>query len=530
MHAGDEHEHETRRLQQSEERFRLLYERSPLPYQSLDADGCFLEVNHAWLNILGYTREEVIGQWFGQFLLPAQRALFLERFPQFKAYGEVNGVEFEMVHKDGHHITASFEGKIGYDDNGDFLQTHCIFQDITERKRMEAELLQAKADAEAASQAKSQFLTHMSHEIRTPMSAIIGITDLLHDTPMAATQQELLTALRVSADSLLLLINDILDFARIEVGKLELHPTEFSPAQTITDIVNTLSLRAREKQLAMLCTIARDIPPLVVGDAARLRQIVINLLGNAIKFTEQGQIQVVAEVVAQSSRQITVDIAVIDTGTGIPAADQQRIFEVFAQAGSDAAHQGGSGLGLAISSQLAELMGGRIWVESAEGIGSAFHLVVPFDIPVTQHHTGATSPTEDPQCKGNSHHRGLRILLAEDNLINQKVAMRMLEKNGHTVMIAQDGQEALQLLQHQTFDLILMDVKMPVMDGLETTITIRRQEKVTGAHIPIIALTANVVSGDEEECLRVGMDGYLAKPFRMRDLNMIIDSMVTLAI
>jgi signal transduction histidine kinase/ActR/RegA family two-component response regulator len=419
-----------------------------------------------------------------------------------------------------------------------FLQMYVanldLHKEISVRHKAEDELREATAAAQAANRAKAEFLANMSHEIRTPMNGILGMTELALESQLTAEQRECLQMTKSSAESLLTIINDILDFSKVDAGKLEMESVDFDLKDTLVQIAKTFAQRAAAKDLHLVCVIRPDVAEFVTGDPTRLRQIIVNLLSNALKFTDQGKIVLRVESEPSASALGLLHFSVQDTGIGIAREKQELIFKAFEQAdGSTTRKFGGTGLGLTISGRLVQLMGGTIWVESQVGVGSTFHFTVcfgkarkprpspPLDAPAAiSNPAEAILLTPRPLRAERS---ALRILLAEDNLVNQRLAVRLLEKRGHRVALAATGRQALAALAHDRFDLVLMDVQMPEMDGLETTAAIREEEKKSGFHLPIIAMTAHSMRGDRERCLVAGMDGYVAKPVTSGELFAAIE-------
>ncbi len=389
-----------------------------------------------------------------------------------------------------------------------------------ELQRLNDELTGAKEKAESGSRAKSEFLANMSHEIRTPMNGILGMIEVMLDAGTMPEQSESLMIIKDSAEALLTIINDILDFSKIEAGKLDVDLVPFDIRECVAGTVRLLSVRAGQKGLKLVCDIHPGVPRRIHGDPLRLRQVLLNLLGNAVKFTDSGSVSVEVSAVSREDGR-EVEFAVRDTGMGIPREKQDSIFQAFAQAdGSMTRRFSGTGLGLTICSRLVEMMGGKIRVESRPGHGSCFR----FNIPATAPAFDEPSPAKSPAvlaAPGDPH--SLRILVAEDHPVNQQIVLRMLENYAHHAVIAGNGREVLQALTQGPFDLILMDVQMPIMNGLEAAQAIRRTERGSGRHIPIVAMTAHAMKGDRELCLQSGMDGYLSKPVRIRELLEALD-------
>jgi two-component system, sensor histidine kinase and response regulator len=634
-----------------------LIESSPVGIVAIGTDDAIQMCNPAFEKLFQYHEEDILEKPLVELLAnPNFREEIASNIKRLRQ-GESTHIVTRRRKRDGTLVDVeAYSVPLSID--GIRTGAVLLYQDITERKQAEEALLRAKEAAESANRAKSEFLANMSHEIRTPMNGIMGMTELVLDTQLDAEQRNYLNLAKVSADSLLSLINDVLDYSKIEAGKLEIDSIDFNLGDSLGDTMKTLSLRAHQKGLELAFEIEPAVPDALVGDPGRLRQIIINLVGNGIKFTEQGEVVVYVTTESRTPDQIELHFTVADTGIGIPLDKQASIFEAFNQAdGSMTRRYGGTGLGLSISSRLVDLMGGRIWVESEPGKGARFHFTVRFglqkapartivprdpetlrdmrvlvvDDNATNRHIliktlenwrmqptavesgakaivtlgeaaglGRTFPlilldAQMPEMDGfavaesikrnpdwkaatvmmlsSAGQRGdavrcrelgvaayltkpirpselldailtalgtrtrgdtpdslitrhslrenrshLRILLAEDNPVNQLLALRLLEKQGHLVTVAANGRKALEALENATYDVVLMDVQMPEMDGLEATRAIREKEKTTGGHIPIVAVTAHAMKGDEDRCLAAGMDLYLTKPLRTQEL------------
>jgi PAS domain S-box-containing protein len=493
---------------------RSLIESNIDALMTTDPSGIITDVNKQMEALTGCTRDELIGAPFkGYFTDPDRAEAAINLVLSDK---KVTDYELTACARDGKRTVVSYNATTFYDRERTLQGVFAAARDVTERKRVELELKQAKAVAESASRTKSDFLASMSHEIRTPMNAIMGIADLLAKTTLSAEQDKYVQIFRRAGDNLLNLINDILDLSKVEASQLELEQTGFSLTDLLDKVMEMVALRAQEKGLTLVC----EVDPTVVntdlvGDPTRLRQVLLNLLGNAIKFTESGEVALRIKHDDDASVPTALRFAISDTGIGIPAHKLNRVFERFTQADTSTTRRfGGSGLGLTISKRLVELMGGHIWVESQVEVGSIFSFAVPFEIWIAS--TGPSAPIgTSPELPLPP----LRILLAEDSPDNCTIAVAYLEDTPYAVDIAENGAIACEMFSAGGYDLVLMDRQMPVMDGLTATRKIRAWEMANHrAPTPIIALTASALKGDREKCLAAGCTAFLTKPIRQEVL------------
>ncbi|KAF0102924.1 MAG: multi-sensor hybrid histidine kinase [bacterium] len=478
-----------------------------------DAQGNITYANQRFCDISGYSREELLGRNHRLLKSGAHDEEFYRDLWSTISGGETWVGEICNRAKDGrlYWVLATISPMLGED--GLPSQFIAIRADISRIKDAESALVKAKENAENANRAKSEFLANMSHEIRTPMNGVLGMLALTLESPLTAEQREYLELARTSADSLLHIINDILDFSKIEAGYLDIHEEAVELRALLDELGRLHGARCREKGLEFAVEVDATLPATLLLDPVRMRQVLNNLLGNAIKFTASGGVTLSAKRLGYGMR-----IAVRDTGIGIPRDKQAKVFEAFAQAdGSITRRFGGTGLGLSITSRLVRLMGGLIGVESEPDVGSEFYFLLPISEPkAAERVTSADGAPESME------RRALRILLAEDNLINQKLAVTLLSREGHRVEVVADGLAAVKAAQAASFDVVLMDMQMPELDGVGAARAIRAAEPL-GARLPIIALTANAFDEDRDACLAAGMDGFLSKPIKREALLAAID-------
>ena len=505
----------------------VLLESSPTALYLKDRNGRFLRFNRAFENLMEIDRSEWVGRCSVDLYGADALAADSERDRELFDNGVTQMFEASFVQR---RSGATRQGlyRIAPITNtaGEVTAMVANIVDITERAGIENALRRATRHAEAASKAKSEFLANMSHEIRTPMNGVIGMTELMLDTPLDEVQREYLGVVKTSAQSLMVILNDLLDFSKIEAGKLDIESVPFNLADLVSETLKVLRPRAAQKGLTVSLALAAGLPTTVRSDPGRLRQILTNLGDNAIKFTPSGSVHVTLDSTPAGDGSLNLQLSVRDTGIGIEPEKQQRIFEAFSQADTSTTRQfGGTGLGLTICSRLAKLMGGKIWLESEPHRGSVFHVSLPvLAVSAAPLHAADPATTLAPPKPPMP---SLKVLLAEDNPVNQMVVTTQLRKWGHTVETAENGEQAVALFSAQRWDLVLMDVQMPVMSGLEAARLIRQQEP-EGQHTPIIAMTANAMARDRQACLDAGMDEHLPKPCSAATLAAFIERFVRL--
>ena len=518
-----ERERISQALANSEERFELAMRGANDGLWDYDLINQRVYFSPRWKSMIGHEEHEVgttPDEWTSRLHPDDRDAAVGVLEAHLAGMTDAFEVVFRFRHKDGHYLWILSRGMAVRDDEGRPTRVVGTHIDISARKAIEADLVKAKEHAESANKAKSEFLANMSHEIRTPMNGVLGMINLALDTPLSDEQREYLGMARASADSLLYIINDILDFSKIEAGRLDVHPEDTDLTDLVDDLIRLHRLPCEQKGLVLQCEWGPDVPRQLLLDPVRLRQVLVNLLGNAIKFTPAGGIVLSIRRLGQGLR-----FAVRDTGIGIPIDKQAKIFEAFSQAdGSITRRFGGTGLGLSISYRLVGLMGGAMSMTSEPGVGSEFSFLLPIDLAKP----GAAAATPAAVAAPTDTGRGLRILLAEDNPINRKLATTLLGRDGHHVTTVEDGQAAVDAVEDGDFDLLLMDMEMPGMNGLDATRMIRARER-GGRRLPILALTANVMATHKESCLAAGMDGFIGKPIRREELLEAIRSVLATA-
>jgi PAS domain S-box-containing protein len=480
-----------------------------------DFQGYFRRLNPAWEETLGYPLQELLSRPYVDFVHPDDRNATSEEAKSNTTGEGTLLFENRYRRKDGSYRWLAWKTAPLVEEG----LIYAIARDVTDQKQAALELLQARETAEAASRAKSEFVANMSHEIRTPINAVLGLTDLVLRTSLEPRQQDYLRKVKLAADALLQLVDRILDFTKLEASRLELEAAPFVLPELLEQVSAIVAEKARQKGLGFRVQCDAGVPPRLVGDVQRLRQVLINLLSNAVKFTAAGEVCLSVahdDAAADATARCRLRFAVRDTGIGLSAAQVARLFQPFTQAGASTSRKyGGTGLGLAISKRLTEAMGGELSVESAPARGSTFRMKLPLEaLPDTLAAVPAATAAAPPVPLAG------KVLLVEDNLVNRMLAVAMLDKLGIAVTEADDGLAALRHLEASRFDLVLMDCQLPVMDGFEATREIRARERGASApRTPIIAVTANALSGDSERCLQAGMDGYLAKPYTLENLR-----------
>lgn len=495
-------------LQEQLHRTRELIEAIPVPVYLKDVDGRYMTFNKAFETFFGVTRDDLLGKKVSDLFARRDDVDFhMTRDAELLASGGSQTYDATVADGEGRTRYTIYRKAALTRQDGAITGLLGTIIDISDRKETERALIHAKLAAESASRAKSEFLANMSHEIRTPLNGIIGMTDLVLDSQLDAEQLEHLQIVKASADSLLTIINDVLDFSKIEAGKLLIENIPFDPAKAVSDTLKTLALRAHQKGLELLSDIPADLPRSLMGDPGRMRQILVNLLGNAVKFTEQGEIEVALRVTERTMNAVTLEVSVRDTGIGVSADKQQEIFQAFSQEDTSTTRRfGGTGLGLSICNRLVELMGGKIWVESSAGCGSTFKFTLPLQVD--------TREAAAPAVAGL---RGRRILIVDDNEVNRRVLCGMLEKQGVVATAVADGASAIKLFETTApADCVILDAQMPDMDGFAVAERLLAMPACRG--IPLLMLSSGAMRGDAQRCRELGLAGYLSKPVAADEL------------
>ncbi len=517
-------------LRASEERYRSLFDCADDVIYSHDLAGRLTALNRAGERLLGYPRYEALGRDIEDVLRPVERDELRDLICSQLAGTSPVPCELTAQTSSGRLVPLEITARLLFED-GRPIGLMGIARDITERKRWEQELWRknqeleaALAEARAATEAKSRFLANMSHEIRTPMNGIVGMADLLLGSELDGEQRESAEAVRKSADALLQIIGDILDFSKIEAGKMRLRPVEFDPSRLVMEVGRLLRVQARAKGIEFRVSIEPEVPAAAIGDVTRIRQVLLNLTGNAVKFTESGWVEVRLRTTVRGG-QPCLSFEVQDTGIGIAPEESGRLFGCFEQLDSSLTRKhGGSGLGLAISRQLVELMHGELTFDSRPGAGSTFCFTLPANF-VERKRGPEPAALLPPVTGANGAQSKARILLAEDIDLNRRIALRMLERLGYRADTVDNGRLAVEAVRKEPYDLVFMDVHMPEMDGFTA---IREIRKAQGDHRPVvIAMTARAMAGDREQCLEAGMDDYISKPVRLDDIRAVVEKWIS---
>ena len=487
-----------------------------------DSDFKFVFTSENKTSLPGYNSEELNGKSIFDFILHENKnQLKKELQNKIERDNSFSNFEISILSKDDKVNYMLISGITLFEDDGKIKNYFGVLENNTKEKKEHLKLQSQKQKAEKDSKSKSLFLAKMSHEIRNPMNGIIGTVNLLKDTKLSINQRDFLDIIKVSGNSLMSIINDILDISKIEAGKIELENEDFNVNILINDIMKMLGYKAAEKRLIFRKEINENVPEIVKGDIFRLKQVIINLTNNAIKFTKQGYVTIEVEKLQQNNNQVKLKFKVVDTGIGISKEGKRKLFQEFSQTDASISRKyGGSGLGLIISKKFIELMGGEIFVESKEGEGSTFWFVLEMEIGtkiISEQSNLKKVPTEIMKKK-------LSILMVEDNIINQKVTMANLFQFGHDVEIAENGKKAVEMFISGEYDIILMDIQMPVMDGYEATKEIRKYEEKNNISdkIKIVAITANAMKEDRSKCLKAGMNEYITKPIKQAELKRVL--------